>query len=126
MTRKLIIILCALGIAYYSVQIYGLRDRISLTRSAPPESAKVVQKMQFEFTMESTNVELIEGCRQLFKDEDKMQLTIHPTDSKKAILKVDRQFLSSAMQEAIDLKGQLTKHGCLQNDKDVFSLKVLK
>ncbi|WP_395011028.1 hypothetical protein [Undibacterium sp.] len=115
-----------MGIAYYSVQIYGLRDRISLTRSAPQETVKVVQKMQLEFTMESTNVELIEGCRQLFKNEDKMQLSIHPDDSKKGILKVSRHFLSSSMQEAIDLKGQLRKYGCLQNDKDVFALKVLK
>ena len=84
MTRIIIILICALGIAYYTVQIYSLKDTISLTRSAPEtkSSAKPVAKqtaqpkMQFQFTMESTDVDLIEGCRQLFRDDDKLQLQV--------------------------------------------------
>nr|WP_315466447.1 hypothetical protein [uncultured Undibacterium sp.] len=125
MTRKLIIILCALGIAYYSVQIYGLRDRISLTRSAPTKQEKAPQKMQFTFTMESTDVDLVETCRQLFRDSDKTQLSVHPDDSKKAILNVVRNFSSTELQDAIDLNKQLKNKACLQNDSDTFAIKVL-
>lgn len=125
MTRKLIIILCALGIAYYSVQIYGLRDRISLTRSVPTKQEKAPQKMQFTFTMESTDVDLVESCRLLFRDSDKSQLSMHPSDSKKAILKVVRDFSSTALQEALVLNKQLKNKACLQNDSDTFAIKVL-
>lgn len=125
MARKLIILLCALGIAYYSTQIWGLKDRISLTRSAPKASAQIAQKMQFQFTMESTNVNLIEGCRQLFRADDQMQLSVDPKESNKAILKVERGYLTSALPEVLELNKQLRAKGCLAKDSDVFAIKPL-
>lgn len=126
MTRKLIIFLCALGIAYYSVQIYSLRDRISLTRSAPSKPNQASQQMQFSFVMESTDVDLVEACRLLFKPSDKTQLSVDPIDTKKAILKVERQFPTSALQDVLDLNKQLKSKACLQKDSDVFAIKVIK
>jgi hypothetical protein len=102
-----------------------LRDRISLTRSAPTKQEKAPQKMQFTFTMESTDVDLVETCRLLFKDSDKAQLSVHPSDSKKAILKIERDFSSTALQDALDVNKQLKNKACLQNDSDTFAIKVL-
>ncbi|MFZ6820046.1 hypothetical protein [Undibacterium sp. Ji22W] len=125
MARKLIILICALGIAYYSTQIWGLKDRISLTRSAPKVAAQTAQKMQFQFTMESTNVELIETCRQLFRADDQMALSVDPKESNKAILKVQRTYLTSVLPEILELNKQLKAKGCLAKDSDVFAIKAL-
>ncbi|MBC3875533.1 hypothetical protein [Undibacterium flavidum] len=125
MARKLIIILCAIGIAYYSTQIWGLKDRISLTRSAPKANAQITQRMQFQFTMESTNVELIEACRQLFRSDDQMLLSVDPKETSKAILKVQRSYLTSSLPEILDLNKQLKAKGCLLKDSDVFAIKTL-
>nr|WP_315483967.1 hypothetical protein [uncultured Undibacterium sp.] len=133
MTRIIIILICALGIAYYTVQIYSLKDTISLTRSAPEtkSSAKTVAKqtaqpkMQFQFTMESTDVDLIEGCRQLFRDDDKLQLQVDPKQTNKAILKAERNFDAKDLEVTLKFRRSLLDKGCLQKDSDVFAIKVV-
>ncbi len=133
MTRIIIILICALGIAYYTVQIYSLKDTISLTRSAPEtkSSAKPVAKqtaqpkMQFQFTMESTDVDLIEGCRQLFRDDDKLQLQVDPKQTNKAILKAERNFDAKDLEVTLKFRRSLLDKGCLQKDSDVFAIKVV-
>jgi hypothetical protein len=133
MTRIIIILICALGIAYYTVQIYSLKDTISLTRSAPetkssakPVAKQTVQpKMQFQFTMESTDVDLIEGCRQLFRDDDKLQLQVDPKQTNKAILKAERNFDAKDLEVTLKFRRSLLDKGCLQKDSDVFAIKVV-
>lgn len=133
MTRIIIILICALGIAYYTVQIYSLKDTISLTRSVPEtkSSAKPVDKqtvqpkMQFQFTMESTDVDLIEGCRQLFRDDDKLQLQVDPKQTNKAILKAERNFDAKDLEVTLKFRRSLLDKGCLQKDSDVFAIKVV-
>lgn len=133
MTRIIIILICALGIAYYTVQIYSLKDTISLTRSAPETKspAKTVAKqnaqpkMQFQFTMESTDVDLIEGCRQLFRDDDKLQLQVDPKQTNKAILKAERNFDAEDLEVTLKFRRSLLDKGCLQKDSDVFAIKVV-
>lgn len=146
MTRIIIILLCALGIAYYTVQIYTLKDNISLTGSVPKsttsnttaatpskpsannstQAAEQAQKMQFEFFMDSTDIKLIEGCRQLFLDSDKLQLQIDPKQSNKAILKARRDFDSKDLEDTLAFRRKLRDAGCLQKDSDVFAIKVIQ
>lgn len=140
MARIIIILICALGIAYYTVQIYSLKDNISLTRSAPENkpatntSTKVptnaaakaaAPKMQFEFSMESTDVDLIEGCRQLFRDDDKLLLQVDPKQTNKAILKAERNFDAKDLEATLEFRRKLRDKGCLQKDSDVFAIKVV-
>lgn len=151
MTRIIIILLCALGIAYYTVQIYTLKDNISLTGSAPKstatntaaatkpatapskpsanepaQAAEQAKKMQFEFVMDSTDIKLIEGCRQLFLDSDKLQLQIDPKQSNKAILRAQREFDSKDLEDTLAFRRKLRDTGCLQKDSDVFAIKVIQ
>ncbi len=155
MTRIIIILLCALGIAYYTVQIYTLKDNISLTGSAtqstatntaantaaaikpattpskppanePAQAAEQAKKMQFEFVMDSTDIKLIEGCRQLFLDSDKLQLQIDPKQSNKAILRAQRDFDSKDLEDTLAFRRKLRDSGCLQKDSDVFAIKVIQ
>ena len=151
MTRIIIILLCALGIAYYTVQIYTLKDNISLTGSAPksttsnttaattttatPSKPSIsnpsqptaqAKKMQFEFVMDSTDIKLIESCRQLFLDSDKLQLQIDPKQSNKAILKAQRDFDSKDLEDTLAFRRKLRDSGCLQKDSDVFAIKVIE
>ena len=151
MTRIIIILLCALGIAYYTVQIYTLKDNISLTGSAPKstatntaaaskpatapskpsanepaQAAEQAKKMQFEFVMDSTDIKLIEGCRQLFLDSDKLQLQIDPKQSNKAILRAQREFDSKDLEDTLAFRRKLRDAGCLQKDSDVFAIKVIQ
>lgn len=146
MTRIIIIILCALGIAYYTVQIYTLKDNISLTASTPKSNASnstaataskpstsnpsqptaQAQKMQFEFVMDSTDIKLIEGCRQLFLESDKLQLQIDPKQSNKAILKAQRDFDSKDLEDTLAFRRKLRDTGCMQKDSDVFAIKVIE
>ncbi|MBR7746105.1 hypothetical protein [Undibacterium baiyunense] len=151
MTRIIIILLCALGIAYYTVQIYTLKDNISLTGSAPKSTAtntaeatkpatapskpsanepaqatEQAKKMQFEFVMDSTDIKLIEGCRQLFLDNDKLQLQIDPKQSNKAILRAQRDFDSKDLEDTLAFRRKLRDTGCLQKDSDVFAIKVIQ
>lgn len=151
MTRIIIILLCALGIAYYTVQIYTLKDNISLTGSAPQstatntaaatkpatapskpsanepaQAAEQAKKMQFEFVMDSTDIKLIEGCRQLFLDSDKLQLQIDPKQSNKAILRAQREFDSKDLEDTLAFRRKLRDTGCLQKDSDVFAIKVIQ
>lgn len=149
MTRIIIILLCALGIAYYTVQIYTLKDNISLTGSAPKstatnttaatpskpsennanqanQAAEQAKKMQFEFVMDSTDIKLIEGCRQLFLDSDKLQLQIDPKQSNKAILRAQRDFDSKDLEDTLAFRRKLRDTGCLQKDSDVFAIKVIQ
>lgn len=146
MTRIIIILLCALGIAYYTVQIYTLKDNISLTGSTPQSTASnstaataskpsisnpsqptaQAKKMQFEFVMDSTDIKLIESCRQLFLDSDKLQLQIDPKQSNKAILKAQRDFDSKDLEDTLAFRRKLRDSGCLQKDSDVFAIKVIE
>ncbi|MBR7799263.1 hypothetical protein [Undibacterium fentianense] len=139
MIRKLIIAFCALGIAYYSIQINQLKDRISLSPNSAsastsalastsnktsPAQSKKREQMRFHFTMSSRDIQLIERCRQLFSENDQMVLGIDPKDSSTANLKVERIFQTQMMQEILDLNKALKSNGCMQKDSDVFEIKT--
>ena len=81
--------------------------------------------MQFQFTMESTDVDLIEGCRQLFRDDDKLQLQVDPKQTNKAILKAERNFDAKDLEVTLKFRRSLLDKGCLQKDSDVFAIKVV-
>ena len=123
MLRKIIIVLAIAGIAYYAQQIYTLRDRVSLD-AKPSVIAK--DSMLLKFSMDTTDVDLMENCRKLFdQPNDVVTLTAHPKDDQQATLKVERRFAKSALADSLALRKRLQTQGCLKNESDVFALEVL-
>lgn len=133
MARRIILILCGLGILFYAYKIYQLKNTITLFPSAASAPAKtpgtnnVAAAMRLKFTLETDDVELMETCRKLFKNEqDVFALKPHPKEEGKAILTIERLFPVSDLQLSLDLNKTLKARGCLNGDKDVFALETVK
>ena len=137
MLRKIILLLCILGIAYYSKQIYDLRNVISLdgkqaqnTQTPAPTSKiedKQETKMRLKFSMESKDVDLMQACRKIFdKNHDTVSLNMHSANDGRAILKVERTFTGKEMPEALAVRKTLQDQGCLvQGKEEAFSFEKL-
>jgi hypothetical protein len=133
MTRKIILLLCGLGILFYSYKIYHLKNTITLfpsAASAPsktPGADQAAPMMRFKFTLETNNVDLMEACRKFFNDKrDVIALSPHPKEEGKAILTIERLFPVSDLPVTLDLNKTLKARGCLNGDKDVFAMETAK
>jgi len=135
MARKIILLLCGLGILFYAYKIYHLKNSIQLFSSAPSSTDKAKMSgaskvgagpvMRLKFTLETDKVEVMEACRKLFdKADDVIKLSAHPQEEGKAILNIERVFPSSDLHITLDLNKALKAHGCLNSDKDVFALET--
>lgn len=132
MTRKIILLLCGLGILFYAYKIYHLKDSITLFPSAnkPTTNKQVTGKstpmMRLKFTLETDKVELVESCRKLFQQaDDQVKLSPHPKEEGKAILNIERLFPTSELQNTLDLNKALKAQACLTTDKDIFALETV-
>jgi len=128
MLRRIILVILAAGIAYYSVQIYSMRDRIQFTQKAQASaSVKLDKIMRLKFSLTSTDASLLNSCQQLFDNKDDV-VTLNPDkdDAKKANLMVNRFFPESQIPDALELRKRLKRQGCLPTDDDVFAFEVLK
>ncbi len=133
MTRKIILLLCGLGILFYAYKIYHLKDSINLFPSANNTTVKSqgagrsTPIMRLKFTLETDKVELVEACRKLFtQTDDLVKLSPHPKEEGKAILTIERLFPTGELQNTLDLNKALKAQGCLTTDKDIFALETVK
>lgn len=128
MLRKIILAICIIGITYYSIQIYRLKDRISFESNSRADGiTQPDKKMHLHFSMSSTDADLLSRCQQLFDSkDDSVSLNPDPADPKKAILSVDRIFTARQLQANLDLHLKVRAANCLTTDKDVFTFQDLK
>jgi hypothetical protein len=118
MLRKIIIILCVLGTAYYGTRIFQLKDNIML---------KSDDTMLLKFSMDSSDAQILSACQKLFDgDSDVINILPHPTEKQKATLSVERRFSAKTLQNSLDLRKKLQALGCLKNETDVFSFAPIK
>ncbi len=131
MTRKIILLLCGLGILFYVYKIYLLKDTITLFPSTKSGSVKIPNKgssgpiMRLKFTLETDNVDTMAACRKLFDQPDDIaKVSAHPKEEGKAILNVERLFPANELQTTLSLNKALKEQGCLKGEKDVFALET--
>lgn len=133
MTRKIILLLCGLGILFYVYKIYLLKDTITLFPSANNGSVDRPNKgtsgpiMRLKFTLETDNVDTMATCRKLFdRPDDIATVSAHPKEEGKAILNMERLFPASELQTTLALNKALKEQGCLKGEKDVFALETAR
>ncbi len=128
MLRRILLVILAAGIAYYSVQIYSMRDRIHFTQKAQASaSVKLDKIMRLQFSLSSADADLLNACQQFFDHkDDTISLNPDQKNPKKANLMVQRFFPESQLPMALDLRKRLKQKGCLPTDDDVFKFEVMK
>jgi hypothetical protein len=131
MTRKIILLLCGLGILFYVYKIYLLKDTITLFPSANSGSVKMSANgtsgplMRLKFSLETDDVDMMTSCRKLFDQPDDIaKISAHPKEEGKAILNVERLFPANELQTTLALNKTLKERGCLKGEKDVFALET--
>ncbi|MFZ6801421.1 hypothetical protein [Undibacterium sp. Di24W] len=133
MTRKIILLLCGLGILFYVYKIYLLKDTITLFPSAKSVAVSMPAKgtsgpsMRLKFTLETDSVDTMASCRKLFDQADDIaKISAHPKEEGKAILNVERLFPASELQTTLALNKVLKEQGCLKGERDVFALETVQ
>ncbi|MBY0573109.1 MAG: hypothetical protein K2P84_05475 [Undibacterium sp.] len=126
MLKKIILCLCAIGVAYYSVKTYLLMGTISLDRKGNIYTQQE-NAMQLQYSLSTDKVELVERCSKLFNHEkDIVTLTSDSKVENKAILKVERRFPGGEINHILELHQKLKTQGCLDEEVSTFSYGSIK